>query len=175
MNSCILMGTIMSDPELRYTPDQLEVSQMLLEFDTQQNDRTSNSTIMARLKVVGFSNLAKEIKERYHQGDRVVVVGRLAMNTIERDGYKEKRAELNLSHIYPVGEGSSSDNSSSSDFNSATRSEPDRSSQSARENVIPIKSYATSEPEDDIVDANVYGYESEEIPSTNKNLDEIPF
>jgi single-strand DNA-binding protein len=171
MNSCVLMGTIISDPELRYTQEQLEISQMLLEFDPQQNDRTNNSPVMARLKVVGFGNLAKEVKEKYNQGDRVVVVGRLGMNTIERDGYKEKRAELSLSHIYSIGEGGSTHTSSRMEDDTSS----DSSNQSVREKVVPINSHVASEPEYELSDANSYGYDLEEIPATEKNLDDIPF
>ncbi len=171
MNSCVLMGTIISDPELRYTQEQLEISQMLLEFDPQQNDRTNNSPVMARLKVVGFGNLAKEVKEKYNQGDRVVVVGRLGMNTIERDGYKEKRAELSLSHIYSIGEGGSTHTSDRIENSTSS----DSSNQSVREKVVPINSYVASEPEYEVSDPNSYGYDLEEMPATEKNLDEIPF
>jgi single-strand DNA-binding protein len=177
MNSCVLMGTIMSDPELRYTPDKLEVSQMLLEFDTQQTDRTNNSPILARVKVVGFGNLAKEVKDKYSQGDRVVVVGRLGMNAIERDGYTEKRAELSLSHIYPIGADIAAGNGTVVD--PTISSEVDRSSQTvsqtAREKVIPLKPHTASEPEYEIADTDSYGYESDDTPATDKNLDDIPF
>jgi single-strand DNA-binding protein len=63
---------------------------------------TQNPTI----EVVAFGdpnreqNLAKEMKENFKQGDSVTIEGRLEMNTIERDGYKEKRARLVASRIY---------------------------------------------------------------------------
>ena len=58
----------------------------------------------SRLKVVGWGNLAQEIQERFHQGDRVVIEGSLRMNTIERpEGFKEKRAELTAQRIYSLG------------------------------------------------------------------------
>jgi single-stranded DNA-binding protein len=177
MNSCVLMGVIMSDPELRYTPDKLEVTQMLLEFDTQQTDRTNNSPIMARLKVVGFGNLAKEVKDKYAQGDRVVVVGRLGMNTIERDGYTEKRAELSLYHIYPIGaditagNGAVSFTTTSSEFDSSSQI----NSQTAREKVVPLKPHTASEPEYEMTDTDSYGYDSDDTPAADKDLDNIPF
>lgn len=99
MNSCILMVQIIQDPELRYTPDtQTPIAQMLVEFPSQRSEDPPS-----RLRVVGWGNLANSIKENYAAGDRVVIEGRLSMNTIERqEGFKEKRAELTATHIYKL-------------------------------------------------------------------------
>src|SRR6476469_308554 len=104
MNSCILMAEIIQDPQLRYTSDtQTTIAEMLVQFAGLRPDDPP-----ATLKVVGWGNLAQEIQERYHQGDRVVLEGRLNMNTIDRpEGFKEKRAELTVQRIHPL-DGSSS-------------------------------------------------------------------
>ncbi|AFY54888.1 single-stranded DNA-binding protein [Rivularia sp. PCC 7116] len=97
MNSCVLMAEIIKEPELRYKADnQLEITEMLVQFPGQrENDPPAN------LKVVGFGNLAKEIQQNYHEGDRVILIGRLSMNTIERpEGFKEKRAEMTVQQIH---------------------------------------------------------------------------
>jgi single-strand DNA-binding protein len=100
MNSCILMAQIIQDPELRYTADtQTPIAQMLVEFPSQRAEDPP-----ARIRVVGWGNLANSIKENYAAGDRVVIEGRLSMNTVERqEGFKEKRAELTASRIYKLG------------------------------------------------------------------------
>jgi len=100
MNSCILMAQIIQDPELRYTADnQTPIAQMLVEFPSQRAEDPPT-----RLRVVGWGNLANEIKENYSAGDRVVIEGRLGMNTIDRpEGFKEKRAELTASRLYKLG------------------------------------------------------------------------
>jgi single-strand DNA-binding protein len=100
MNSCILMAQIIQDPELRYTADsQTPIAQMLVEFPSQRAEDPP-----ARLRVVGWGNLANSIKENYAVGDRVVIEGRLGMNSVERpEGFKEKRAELTVSRIYKLG------------------------------------------------------------------------
>lgn len=104
MNSCILMAEIIQDPQLRYTSDtQTPITEMIVQFSGLRPDDPP-----ATLKVVGWGNLAQEIQERYHQGDRVVIEGRLNMNTIERpEGFKEKRAELTVQRIHSL-DGSSS-------------------------------------------------------------------
>jgi single-strand DNA-binding protein len=100
MNSCVLMAQIIQEPQLRYTADNLEVTEMLVQFPNSQRAEDPPAT----LKVVGWANMAKEIQQNYHEGDRVILVGRLGMNTIERpEGFKEKRAELTVQQIQPVG------------------------------------------------------------------------
>ncbi|MBV9388322.1 MAG: single-stranded DNA-binding protein [Chroococcidiopsidaceae cyanobacterium CP_BM_ER_R8_30] len=101
MNSCILMAEIVQDPQLRYTSDtNLAIADMLVQFPGLRAEDPP-----ATLKVVGWGNLATEIQQNYHQGDRIIIEGRLNMNTIEREGFKEKRAELTAQRIHPVGEG----------------------------------------------------------------------
>jgi single-strand DNA-binding protein len=98
MNSCILMAEIISAPQLRYTKeDQTPVTEMIVKFEGSQPNDPSGT-----LRVVGWGNLASEIQQKYHQGDVVIIEGRLSMNTIEIKDIKEKRAELVASRIHPV-------------------------------------------------------------------------
>lgn len=99
MNSCILMAEIVQNPELRYTPDnQTAVAEMLVQFPGLREEDPPTT-----LKVVGWGNLAQEIQEKYHQGDRVILEGRLSMNTVDRpEGFKEKRAELVVQRVHSL-------------------------------------------------------------------------
>jgi len=99
MNSFILMAEIIQQPQLRFTPDnQLQISEMLVQFPGPKPEDPPE-----HLKVIGWGNLAQEIHDKYHEGDRVIIEGRLGMNTIERDGIKEKRAEMTAQKIYSLG------------------------------------------------------------------------
>jgi len=95
MNSCILMAEIIQDPQLRYTSDNLEITEMLVQFPgLKEGDPVQT------LKVIAWRNMATEIKQKYKVGDCVIVEGRLGMNTITRpEGFKEKRAELTIQRI----------------------------------------------------------------------------
>jgi single-stranded DNA-binding protein len=153
MNTCILMGKIVTNPELRYTPDsQLEIAQMLVEFPgLGPNDPP------ATLKTVGFGNLAKEIQQQYHEGEQVIVHGRLRMNTFERqEGFKEKRAELSISHIYKL-----SATSSGSSFSNSV------SGAANNNNVVPINRNSSYEDE--------VSYDGMPNGENEGNLDDIPF
>ncbi|NEP46503.1 MAG: single-stranded DNA-binding protein [Okeania sp. SIO2H7] len=99
MNSCILMAELVSDPQLRYTADaQIPIAEMEIQFPNLGND--SRPVI---LKAIAWGGLSEEVKQKYRAGDRIIVEGRLTMNVIERrEGFKEKRAELTVSKIYPL-------------------------------------------------------------------------
>lgn len=98
MNSCILMAQIVQPPQLRYTSDNLEVMEMMVQFPSMREGESPST-----LKVVAWRNTAKEIQQNYHQGDNVILEGRLGMSTIQRpEGFKEKRAELTVQRIYPL-------------------------------------------------------------------------
>ncbi|MDJ0734995.1 MAG: single-stranded DNA-binding protein [Nostocaceae cyanobacterium] len=113
MNSCILMAEIIKEPQLRYTADNLEVTEMLVQFPSLREGEPP-----ATLKVISWGNLAKEIQHNYHTGDRVILEGRLGMNLIERpEGFKEKRAELTVQKIHPLGVAVNTDSSPSVDTN----------------------------------------------------------
>lgn len=110
MNSCILLAEIIKDPELRFTSENQAIAEMLVKFSGLRPEDPP-----ATLKVVGWGNLAQEIQERYHEGDRVVIEGRLSMNTIDRpEGFKEKRAELTAQKIHPLEPGAISSQSTPS-------------------------------------------------------------
>jgi single-strand DNA-binding protein len=101
MNSCILMAEIIKNPELRYTADnQMAVADMFVQFAPPPGSRPEERH--PTIEVVGWGNLATEIKENYKIGDRITIEGRLEMTTMERDGYKEKRAKLVASRIYRI-------------------------------------------------------------------------
>ncbi|NET45785.1 single-stranded DNA-binding protein [Okeania sp. SIO2B3] len=143
MNSCILMVQIIKDPELRYTADaQLPVAEMMVEFS---NLGVENKP--AILKVVAWRDLAQQISQKYHEGDVVIVEGRLNMNTIERpEGFKEKRAELTASRIYPVSPEAMTQNDSQTSKNQSskrtvTQTQPQEQNYN---NVVDLKSRRSS-------------------------------
>jgi single-stranded DNA-binding protein len=99
MNSCILLAEIVQDPQLRYTSDnQTPIAELRIQFPGLRPEDPPT-----KLKAVGWGNLAQEIQANYHEGDRVILEGRLSMNTVERpEGFKEKQAELTIQKIYTL-------------------------------------------------------------------------
>ena len=102
MNHCVLEVEVIDAPTVRYTQDnQTPIGEMTVRFDALRDGDPPGE-----LKVVGWGNLAQELQSKVQIGQRLMLEGRLRMNTVPRqDGMKEKRAEFTLSRMHPVGGG----------------------------------------------------------------------
>ena len=100
MNHCVLEVEVIDAPTVRYTQDnQTPIAEMSVRFDPLRDGDPPSE-----LKVVGWGNLAQELQNRVQVGQRLLIEGRLRMNTVQRgDGMKEKRAEFTLARLHPVG------------------------------------------------------------------------
>jgi single-strand DNA-binding protein len=100
VNHCLLEVEVLEAPQVRYTQDnQTPVAEMAVQFDGLRPDDPPG-----QLKVVGWGSLAQDLQNRVQVGQRLMVEGRLRMNTVTRqDGVKEKRAEFTLSRLHPLG------------------------------------------------------------------------
>jgi single-stranded DNA-binding protein len=95
----LLEVEVLEAPQVRYTQDnQTPVAEMAVQVDGLRPDDPPG-----QLKVVGWGNLAQDLQNRVQVGQRLVLEGRLRMNTVTRqDGLKEKRAEFTLSRLHPL-------------------------------------------------------------------------
>ena len=102
MNSITLQGQIVSPPELRYTSEeQIPISTSLLEF-IQIVQGGEEAPMHISLKAWGKNN--SEALQSVEVGQHVIITGNIRLNTIEQpDGYKAKRAEVNISNLVVVG------------------------------------------------------------------------
>jgi len=100
VNHCLLEVEVLEAPQLRYTQDnQTPVAEMAVQLDGLRPEDPPG-----QIRVVGWGNLAQDLQNRVQVGQRLVVEGRLRMNTVTRqDGVKEKRAELTLARLHPLG------------------------------------------------------------------------
>ena len=87
-------------PQVRYTQDnQTPVAEMTARFEGLRLEDPAG-----QIKVVGWGSLAQDLQNRVEPGQRLLLEGRLRMNTVTRpDGVKEKRAEFTLSRLHPLG------------------------------------------------------------------------
>ena len=99
MNQCLLEVEVIEAPQVRYTQDnQTPVAEMAVQIEGLRPDDPPG-----QLKVVGWGSLAQDLQNRVQVGQRLVLEGRLRMNTVTRqDGVKEKRAEFTLSRLHPL-------------------------------------------------------------------------
>lgn len=98
MNQCILMAEVMQAPQTRYTQDgQTPIAEMIVQFAGIRPDDPPS-----RLRVIGWGNMAQLVQEGCKVGDRLILEGRLRMNMVERDSFKEKVAELTLNRFHSI-------------------------------------------------------------------------
>lgn len=105
VNHCLLEVEVLGAPTIRYTQDnQMPIAEMPVRIDGLRAEDPPGE-----LKVVGFGSLAQDLQSRVQVGQRLVLEGRLRMNTMARaDGIKEKKAEFTLSRMHPVAGGGGS-------------------------------------------------------------------
>lgn len=149
MNQCVLEVEVIDAPTVRYTQDnQTPIAEMSVRFDALRDGDPPSE-----LKVVGWGNLAQELQNRVQVGQRLLIEGRLRMNTVPRgDGMKEKRAEFTLARLHPIGASTtSSSTANSSTANSAPQGSQPPSGSARPERPTPIAAPAAtpkpSEPE----------------------------
>ena len=98
MNNFIVSAILIKDPDLSFTADnQLPIAEFAIEFPG-----SKDGDPVSRIKVTAFGNLANQVAESYKSGDRVVVEGRVSMNVVELEGYKEKRAEMVATRVHQL-------------------------------------------------------------------------
>ena len=85
-------------PTVRFTQDnKTPLAEIEVEFDSLRADDPP-----CAIKVVGWGKLAEELQNTVQVNSKLVIEGRLRMNTVPRqDGTKEKQAEFTLSRIHP--------------------------------------------------------------------------
>ena len=97
MNHCLLEVEVKTTPTLRFTQDnKTPIAEMEVSFPGLRPDDKPSL-----LKVIGWGNMAQDLQQQVSIGQKIILEGRLRMNTISRnDGTKEKVAELTLSKIH---------------------------------------------------------------------------
>ena len=174
------MAEIVDEPQLRYTADnQLPVAEMVVQFPGLRSEEPPST-----LKVVGWGNLATEIKERCHPGDRVLLEGRLSMNTIERkpEGFKEKRAELTVQKVHYLeadrnfipAEPAATPARTAPAYSAPN---PDYSSRPATATASPAKVATVPQVRDEepMPTVRTNQFQSQPLPVSEPDVDDIPF
>ena len=88
MNHCVLEVQVKKAPTIRYTQDnKTPIAEMEVSFKGLRP-----YDLPGELKVVGWGNMAQELQNQVQAGQKLVLEGRLRMNTVPRqDGTKEKK------------------------------------------------------------------------------------
>ncbi|TCL74210.1 single-strand binding protein [Hydrogenispora ethanolica] len=99
MNHIALIGRLTRDPELRYTPNGVAVSNFDLAVDrpvpNQQGERETDF-----IRIIAWNKLAENVANYVKKGRLVGVEGRLQIRSYEtQDGQKRRVAEVVASQV----------------------------------------------------------------------------
>ena len=100
-----LVGNLVEDPELRFTPQGAAVASFRLAVDERrQNPQTKEweDAGASFYRVTGWRSMAENVAESLRRGTRVIVVGDLVMRSFERqDGTKGLSPEVTARSVGP--------------------------------------------------------------------------
>ena len=98
----MLEVTVKLAPTIRYTQDNKTViAEMEVSFEGLRAEDPESS-----IKAVGWGNMAQELQNQIQVGQKLILEGRLRMNTVPRqDGTKEKKAEFTVSKLHSISNG----------------------------------------------------------------------
>ena len=96
MNQCQLMGRLVRDPELKYTPQGTAVVSFSLAVDRRFNREKADF-----IDVVAWRQTAEFISKHFQKGTRIAVVGSIQTRTWEdNEGHKRKAVEVLADSVY---------------------------------------------------------------------------
>ena len=100
-----IIGNLTGDPELRFTPSGAAVANFTVAstprtFDRNSNEWKDGETLFMRCSV--WREVAENVAESLHKGNRVIVTGRLKSRSYEtKEGEKRTVIELDVDEVGP--------------------------------------------------------------------------
>lgn len=99
-----LVGNLVDDPELRFTPSGAAVAKFRMAstprtFDKQSNEWKDGETLFLTCNV--WRDPAEHVAESLQRGMRVIVQGRLRQRSYEKDGEKRTVYEVEVDEVGP--------------------------------------------------------------------------
>lgn len=112
ISKAVLTGTVVRDPEKRFTPQNIPVTTFTI------NVETKKSTGANLVRVITWRNLAETTADTVKKGSRVIVDGRLQLNSYtDASGAQKKGIELDASAVELLTGKAATSSAVSEDFN----------------------------------------------------------
>ena len=99
LNKVFLIGNLVADPEIRYTPQGTETGQIRLACTEKwkKDGETKEDTLFIACQL--WDKQATNAQQYLHKGDRVCVEGKLQIREYEQDGVKKWFTSVRVSKI----------------------------------------------------------------------------
>ena len=99
MNKVTLMGRLTKDPELRYTNSNTAVANFTLAVN-RRFGKPGEEKQADFINCVAWDKSAEFCNQYFKKGQQVVVIGRIATSTYEKDGVKHYKTEVVVEENY---------------------------------------------------------------------------
>lgn len=93
INKVILEGRLTKDPEIRYTNNQKAVASWTIALN-RGKDKNGNELGTDFINCVTWDKQAEYLKNWFHKGDPISVIGRLQSRTWDNNGVKQFATEV---------------------------------------------------------------------------------
>ncbi|HHC07793.1 MAG TPA: single-stranded DNA-binding protein [Actinobacteria bacterium] len=103
MNSVTLVGNLVDDPELRFTPSGTAMAKLRFAVNRRYQDRDGNwQEDTSFFSGTCWRDMAENVAESLTKGMRIIVVGRLQQRTWEtQEGEKRSVVEIDIQEVGP--------------------------------------------------------------------------
>lgn len=98
----ITEGTLVADPELRYTPNGVAVTSFRVASNSRRKSEQTGEWENADstfLNVSCFRGLAENVAREFSKGSKVNLIGRLKQRDVEKDGQKRTFYDVNADNV----------------------------------------------------------------------------
>lgn len=100
MNTVALIGRMVADPELKYTPNGVAVCQLRIAVDRRFKPKAEGEAAVDFFDVTAWQQSAEYASKYLAKGQRVAVTGRLQQRSwVQQDGQKRSKVEVVAEHL----------------------------------------------------------------------------
>lgn len=102
INHVTLVGTLVRNPEMRYTPNGIPTTQFSIAVTRPPRQEAQSHDVIDYVKIVTWRKLAETVNETIKKGDFVSVEGRLLTRSYEKDGQRRKTVEVEAQGVEAI-------------------------------------------------------------------------
>lgn len=102
-NIATMIGNLTDDPELRFTPSGAAVANFTVASNRRYTDRSGNQQEETTfMRVNCWRDMAENVAESLHKGDRIIVIGRIRVRSYEdQSGQTKWITEIEADEVAP--------------------------------------------------------------------------
>ncbi len=102
-NIATMIGNLTDDPELRFTPSGAAVANFTVASNRRYTDRSGNQQEETTfMRVNCWRDMAENVAESLHKGDRIIVIGRIRVRSYEdQTGQTKWITEIEADEVAP--------------------------------------------------------------------------